>query len=474
MPEISTKTAVREIPKTTVEDAITRGRRKVQEARSLREMREAARAAQQSAVPVSGMEQGDMLDPFNFTTALKMMGGRGKEDRKEPHGAADGKEPAQNREKPGYKDKKPGKRTEKAKDSSSKEKEADSHSVKEVRTDEQGTVVEEKDVAEPGRKAAGREISTKRIVRTVLGNVPVQAAVLAQQNEKAAGYRSAPAGAGDRSLANLRVTDKKPEELRLNAKPQADSGRDVARDTKSSQSQDARGGDRAEGLVRKEPPGRTLQNGLDTAYESQEHRAAEEHGRAGREREADGRTVAQPAKETVRAEAVTAPAESISRAEAERQTRREEPVKAPLTENRNKAAETPMKEPVSGKDAMNHIIADARENVESGNLVMQAAAITHATGRELQFEKGGELLQIRKEGKETFAYINGEKADIGKARDFMKDLTRTLGPELSVQMKGMLKTLSQNPALSMQQAAGPGKQPVLQPQARGMGAVTRD
>ena len=56
----------------------------------------------------------------------------------------------------------------------------------------------------------------------------------------------------------------------------------------------------------------------------------------------------------------------------------------------------------------------------------------------------------------------------------MKDLTRTLGPELSVQMKGMLKTLSQNPALSMQQAAGPGKQPVLQPQARGMGAVTRD
>ena len=142
MPEISTKTAVREIPKTTVEDAITRGRRKVQEARSLREMREAARAAQQSAVPVSGMEQGDMLDPFNFTTALKMMDGRGKEDRKEPHGAAEGKEPAQNREKPGYKDRKPGERTEKAKDSSSKEKEADSHSVKEVRTDEQGTVVE--------------------------------------------------------------------------------------------------------------------------------------------------------------------------------------------------------------------------------------------------------------------------------------------------------------------------------------------
>ena len=138
------------------------------------------------------------------------------------------------------------------------------------------------------------------------------------------------------------------------------------------------------------------------------------------------------------------------------------------------AAAAPMKEPVSGKDAMNHIIADARENAEAGNLVMQAAAITHATGREMMFEKSTDVLQIRKEGKETFAYINGEKADIGKARDFMKDLRRELGPELSEQMKGMVMTLSQNPALSMQQAAGPGKQPAHQQQARGMGAVTRD
>ena len=76
MPEISTKTAVREIPKTTVEDAITRGRRKVQEARSLREMREAARAAQQSAVPVSGMEQGD-TDAGKKTERSRM--GRQKE-----------------------------------------------------------------------------------------------------------------------------------------------------------------------------------------------------------------------------------------------------------------------------------------------------------------------------------------------------------------------------------------------------------
>ena len=423
-------------------------------------MREAARAAQQSAVPVSGMEQGDMLDPFNFTTALKMMDGRGKEDRKEPHGAAEGKEPAQNREKPGYKDRKPGERTEKAKDSSSKEKEADSHSVKEVRTDEQGTVVEEKDVAEPGRKAAGREISAKRIVRTVLGNVPVQAAVLAQQNEKAKDYRPVPAGTSDRAFANMR------------AGLHMDSGKAAVRTVKDSG--DKRSGDRTEGFVRKKQSKSTLETALDTAYKTQEYREAEEHNRSGREEGAEGKMKAQPPKEILRTESVTAPAESVSRAVTERPARREEAAKAPLAEERVKATAAPMKEPVSGKDAMNHIIADARENAEAGNLVMQAAAITHATGREMMFEKSTDVLQIRKEGKETFAYINGEKADIGKARDFMKDLRRELGPELSEQMKGMVMTLSQNPALSMQQAAGPGKQPSLQQQARGMGAVTRD
>ena len=38
----------------------------------------------------------------------------------------------------------------------------------------------------------------------------------------------------------------------------------------------------------------------------------------------------------------------------------------------------------------------------------------------------------------------------------------------------MMTALSQNPALSMKQAAGPGKQLGLQHEARSMGAVTRD
>ena len=105
---------------------------------------------------------------------------------------------------------------------------------------------------------------------------------------------------------------------------------------------------------------------------------------------------------------------------------------------------------------------------------MQAAAITHATGRELQFEKGIDILQIRKEGNETFAYINGEKADIGKARDFMKELSKDLGSELFGQLQSMVKTLSQSPALSMQQAAGIEKRPELQLQIRDTDAITRD
>jgi hypothetical protein len=123
---------------------------------------------------------------------------------------------------------------------------------------------------------------------------------------------------------------------------------------------------------------------------------------------------------------------------------------------------------------MDSIITGARENAEAGNLVMQAAAITHATGRELQFEKGTDLLQIRKEGNETFAYINGEKADIGKARDFMKELSKGLGSELSGQLQSMVKTLSQSPALSMQQAAGIEKRPEIQLQTRDTDAITRD
>ena len=471
MPEITTKAAVKEIPRTTVDEAIRRGRRKVQESRILREKQEATRPVQQSAVPTAGMEQGDMLDPFNFTTALRMMDGRDVKE-KDLHEAMETRGPAKGPQKPERSGDQLGEKPEKAQSSHSKEVEGRSQGEKEVRTDEQGAVVEEKETAEPGRKAAGREVSAKRTVRMIMGNAPVQVAVLAQENEKDPNYRTAHAGTGGRVFANMRMTDMLPKELRLNTGPREGSRKDAVRAEKDIQSE--RGGERAERPVRKEPSRSALQTALDTAYKSHEYRTTEENSRADRERGAAGKAVAQHSREIPRIGAEAAPAEGILRAAAERQSRKEEAAKGPRTKDRGETAGAPFKETSSGKDAMDSIITGARENAEAGNLVMQAAAITHATGRELQFEKGIDILQIRKEGNETFAYINGEKADIGKARDFMKELSKDLGSELSGQLQSMVKTLSQSPALSMQQAAGIEKRPELQLQIRDTDAITRD
>ena len=472
MPEITTKAAVKEIPRTTVDEAIRRGRRKVQESRSLREKQEAARPVHQSTVPTAGMEQGDMLDPFNFTTALRMMDERDVKEEKDLHEAMETRGSAKGPQKPERSGDQPGGKPEKAQSSHSKEVEGRSQGEKEVRTDEQGAVVEEKETAEPSRKAAGREVSAKRTVRMIMGNAPVQVAVLAQENENDPNYRTAHAGTGGRVFANMRMTEMLPKELRLNAGLREGSAKNAVREEKDNQ--DERGGERAEGPVRKETSRSALQAALDTAYKSHEYRTTEENSRAERERGAAGKAVAQHSREIPGIGAEAAPAEGISRVVSERQPRKEEEAKVPRIKDREETAGAPFKEASSGKDAMDSIITGARENAEAGNLVMQAATITHATGRELQFEKGIDILQIRKEGNETFAYINGEKADIGKARDFMKELSKGLGSELSGQLQSMVKTLSQSPALSMQQAAGIEKRPELQLQIRDTDAITRD
>ena len=56
----------------------------------------------------------------------------------------------------------------------------------------------------------------------------------------------------------------------------------------------------------------------------------------------------------------------------------------------------------------------------------------------------------------------------------MKELSKDLGSELFGQLQSMVKTLSQSPALSMQQAAGIEKRPELQLQIRDTDAITRD
>ena len=75
----------------------------------------------------------------------------------------------------------------------------------------------------------------------------------------------------------MRMTDRKPEELRLNAGLHMDSGKAAVRTVKDSG--DKRSGDRTEGFVRKKQSKSTLETALDTAYKTQEYREAEEHNR---------------------------------------------------------------------------------------------------------------------------------------------------------------------------------------------------
>ena len=472
MPEITIRIAGKGLSRTTVEGAITRGRRKVQEARSLREAQEAAHAGLQTPLTASGMEQGDMLDPFNFTTALRIKDRRDEKDKKGRHEVKDAKEPTRARHKPDDKEKMPGDRTEKAEDSPLKEKEAEENRGKDVQADERGAVVEEKEAEGPAGKVPGKEISSKRTVRTVIRNAPVHAAFPEQDNEKNRSYRSTPAGTGARVFVNIQKTDRKPEELRLNAGPRTVAGERPAGPAKSMQEE--RSSDRTDGLIRTEQPGGTMQPMQDTAYKPTEYIPSESCNIIDSGREDAVMTGAQPARGAAGMAAVTMPAGQTAREMADRRALKEEAIGEPLQGANERKEEVPLEEAASGKEAMNRIIDSARENADAGNLVMQAAAIAHTTGRELQFEKGSDLLQIRKEGNETFAYINGDRSDIGKAREFMKDFSRSLGPELSGQMKDMMKTLSQNPALSMQQAAENGNRQAVQMEAVSADTVTRD
>ena len=463
MPGINIKLSGTEFPRTTVEAAIMRGRWKVQEARRLRE--EQAARSEETTPTTTGMEQGDMLDPFNITTALRKRDGHDEKEDKDGHNAADAKKPMGDMLKAEQKDKIPAGREK-------KENVAEDRGMQEIRIDEQGAVIEEKETERPARERPVKENAFKRIVRTVIGNVPAQPVMLEQEKGKEPRYRSSTAGTDARESANVRRTDRSPEELRLNSRAVAHTEEHAARFSKSSHEE--RSSDRLEGRIRKEQTVRFMQQASETVYKLTEHMPVEGHNLPGRAREDTARTEMPFIRGASGLAVVTMPAEDPAKGREDGRHIKEEAKREPLQKQEERIEEPHMREAASGREAMNGIIENARENAAAGNLVMQAAAVTHATGREIQFEKGRDLLQIRREGNETFAYINGEKADIGKARDFMKDLSRSIGPELTEQMRSMVNTLSQNPGLSMRQAAEAGKQPAQQMQAKSSGMITRD
>ena len=94
----------------------------------------------------------------------------------------------------------------------------------------------------------------------------------------------------------------------------------------------------------------------------------------------------------------------------------------------------------------------ALEKIDLGGLLMKAAAITHVSGRELQFDKCRDMMQINKEGNETFAYINGRKAGMDEAKEYMKDLGKALGPEKTQRLAVMISNVARTPNMTMEQA----------------------
>lgn len=99
----------------------------------------------------------------------------------------------------------------------------------------------------------------------------------------------------------------------------------------------------------------------------------------------------------------------------------------------------------------------AMEKVDVGNIILTAANITQITGRELQFDKGDDRLQIRREGNDTFAFVNGRKAGMEEAKEFMKDLGNRIGPEKMQQVAAMVTIVAKMPDLTMGQVLGTEK-----------------
>lgn len=104
----------------------------------------------------------------------------------------------------------------------------------------------------------------------------------------------------------------------------------------------------------------------------------------------------------------------------------------------NGLAPTPKAPTIDGK------IAEAR----AGNLVMEAAMITHQTGRPTEFKIGNDVVKFERTGQDTFAYKNGEKVSLEDAQKALKNLGQMLGSQKMKQLESIVKTAQVNPSLT--------------------------
>lgn len=436
------------LPFTTVEDALAFGNRKVREAQMIRN--EQIRI-QENLLASMRPERGLVLEPFNFTTVLERMMGKNREN--EPAGRL--KDGAANNKGKKIEEKQPAKDIE-------------------VKVDEHGAVLEEKDLSSK-RPAKGASVqNATRNVKTVVTGPAASSLDTKKEMDDLKGR--------GRKVASNIVTAEgaTPSAMRLGkitGKTAQVQGRNSNEDIRGKMSY-VENKETHELRTEREPEQRAPQKVmLETAYKSIPQKIIDEQNRTPKEKYAEKKPETEISKGIARTAAVVMAAAQTPIVTDSEKTQTRQTGKEGIESRANIQEQKPRQVEVKTPERQENILSMANpEKVDMGAVLMRAATITHVTGRELQFDRGTETLQIKKEGIETFAYINGQKASMETAKEYMKDLGEKLGPEKTRQLVTMVSQLVKMPNLTMEQAVDGMKSPsaATKPIVKGKGDVALD
>lgn len=430
----------KKLPFTTVDEALKFGNRKVREAQTLRS--EQLRI-QENMIAAGRTEQGSVLEPFNFTKVLQKLFTRKKEEK----AVERGNDPARYEKGDTLRESKDMEETSKTDTKTGKIREVQEE--KEVRIDEQGTVVEEKTpatgaVAKEGKHTEGPKKTVKTVAAgPIAPSIDNIATPLNSREEKEYG--------------NIVPTNvRSPQELRLGRGlkktiPEAVRGQGIkSEETRVSTNNIADAyKDSPAPETEKEPaqrePGKVM---IETAYKTAPQKIIEEQNRTPQEKQAEKRIETETTKVLVKTAAAVTAVARAAELNDQGENKKVENIKTDQTQTqRPQQAESS-----ASIEQTKELPPPALEKIDLGGLLMKAAAITHVSGRELQFDKGRDMMQIKKEGNETFAYINGRKAGMDEAKEYMKDLGKALGPEKTQRLAVMISNVARTPNMTMEQA----------------------
>ena len=428
----------KKLPFTTVDEALKFGNRKVREAQTLRS--EQLRI-QGNMIAAGRTEQGSVLEPFNFTKVLQKLFTRKKEEK----AVERGNDPARYEKGDTLRESKDMEETSKTDTKTGKIREVQEE--KEVRIDEQGAVVEEKTpatgaVAKEGKHTEGPKKTVKTVAAgPIAPSIDNIATPLNSREEKEYG--------------NIVTTNvRSPQELRIGrglkkTMPGAVKGQEIkSGETRGSTNNIADAYKDSPALeTEKEPaqrePGKVM---IETAYKTAPQKIIEEQNRTPQEKQAEKRIETETTKVLVKTAAAVTAVARAAELNDQGESKKVENIKTDQTQRPQQA------ESSASIEQTKELPPPALEKIDLGGLLMKAAAITHVSGRELQFDKGRDMMQIKKEGNETFAYINGHKAGMDEAKEYMKDLGKALGPEKTQRLAVMISNVARTPNMTMEQA----------------------